>query len=239
MIIAEIIHRRRVPIALLLAALLLLSGCALEEPKGTETAPTVNTIPIEPTMPDTTEDRKLLFVDYASYSGGYMEDMTDEPVESVAAVLVKNVSNEYLDYARLTFEIEGKQATFEVTGLAAGSSAWVLEKNRLQVGTDAKYRFVDSASGYLGGVICQSEELTVTPGEGILTVRNETEVTMHDVYVYYKRVHEDGNYFGGITYRRSIGTLQPGEQVELVAGHCTPTGCRIVRIEWNKEELKQ
>lgn len=35
---------------------------------------------------------------------------------------------------------------------------------------------------------------------------------MHDVYVYYKQVHTDGNYFGGITFHCSLGSIEPGQQ---------------------------
>ena len=77
----------------------------------------------------------------------------------VAAVLVENLSDEYLEYASLTFEIEGKQAVFEVTGLTAGDAAWVLGYNvdspnentliRLQTanGSDSQRWIIEYAGG--------------------------------------------------------------------------------------------
>lgn len=222
---------------LVLAVLLLLAGCRQEKPEeSTRDGVSAGSVPIELEPPDTTADGKLLFADYASFTGGYMEDGTGDMVENVAAVLVENLSDEYLEYASLTFEIEGKQAVFEVTGLTAGDAAWVLEKNRLQIDPDADFRFVTSSCGYLQDVTRSRWELMVTMSDGVLTARNNSEKAMHNVYVYYKRVHEDGNYFGGITYRCDIGSLESGEQKEAVAGHSSAQGCRIVKIEWNWEE---
>lgn len=41
-----------------------------------------------------------------------------------------------------------------------------------------------------------------------------------------------GNYFGGITYRKECGTLEPGQTVKVEAPHFTKDS-QIVRYSWN------
>lgn len=225
-------------IGVLLLALALLAGCASNGPDSGNRA-TAGTVPVETDPPATSMDGKLLFEDYACYSGGYVEDGSGDAVNQVAAVLVKNLSDEYLDVAQLTFRIDGKTAVFQLSGLPAGDSAWVLEINRLQIAPDGEFQLIDSACGYLPQAMQNNPLLPITLQRGRITVQNCYPERVDDVVVYYKQLHEDGNCFGGITYRCSVGSLEPMEQKAAVAGHCSPGKCRIVRIEWNKEEPEQ
>lgn len=164
----------------------------------------------------------------------FVEDGSDRPVENVAAILVTNLTAEYLTYASLQFEINGEAATFVVTGLPAGESAWVLEYIALQIDSGASFVALDSAMQFIPTE--SWDELEVTFLDGILSTKNLTDRTYTDGYVYYKRLHTDGNYLGGITYRSSLGDLAPGDTVEVTAGHAGEELCRVVRITQNTEE---
>ena len=170
--------------------------------------------------------------EFGSYSGQYVEDGRDELVENVAAVRVTNRSDQFLDFATVTIDINGQTATFVVTGLPAGRSAWVLEATKMTIGQTASFEYIDSVTSFRDGVIAQSDDLTVTADGNMLTATNNTGKTMENVFVYYRTVHTDGYFLGGITYRVDIGTLEPGASAEVMAGHYADATSEIVRIGW-------
>lgn len=171
----------------------------------------------------------------ARFSGQYVEDGKDELVEDVAAILVTNHTDQFLDLATLTYDIDGKAATFVVTGLPAGKSAWVMEKSRLVIEGTEKFSYKGMTTSFREDVAAHSNQISITSDGNMLTAKNTTEKTIEGVFVYYKKIHTDGNYFGGITYVVDFGTLEPGKSIENLAGHYEKENTEIVRIGWKKE----
>lgn len=196
------------------------------------------TIP-ETTAPIVTEpvdaSGRLKFTTYGRFTGKFVEDGRDEFVRNVAILLVSNVSDEYLQFAVLTFDISGKPAAFTVTGLNPGESAWVLEQNRLAIGTDAVFTHMDDLVSFAPDNRDKTKDVQVHLGDGQLSVTNNTGKDLSGVYIYYKQRHTDGNFLGGITYRVPMGDLSDGNSASAIAAHCDPATCEVVRIEWEKE----
>ena len=149
-------------------------------------------------------------------------------------MLVTNNSDQFLDLATLQYTINGKAATFVVTGLPAGKSAWVLEENRMTISDNANFKYQDCVTSFKDGVIASSDKVTIKADGNMLTATNNTKKTLKNVFVYYKSVHTDGNFFGGITYMVDFGTLKSGESVESLAGHYVKGETKIVRIGWQE-----
>lgn len=196
-------------------------------PKATQPTPT-ETSPIEEEISsgDITCDA------FGKFSGQYVEDGRDEPVENVAAVLVTNQSDQFLDLATITIEISGETATFVVTGLPAGRSAWVLEANRMTIGDSASFEYLGCVTSFRDGVSATSDQVKIYADGNMLTAKNVSSETLENVFVYYRTLHTDGNFLGGITYRVDFGTLEPDSSVETMAGHFEYGKSEIVRIGW-------
>lgn len=172
----------------------------------------------------------------------YLEDGSDVYVSNVAALYVTNISEYYLEYATVKCEFNGQEATFVVTGLKPGASAWVLEKDRMVVpGTSSN----DITANHISDdhiMRYDSQDLTagvdVDFQSGYLTATNNTPWDLRSVYIYYKQQflieneYQNGIYLGGITYRVYLGDISKGESVQSIAAHCTPQGCEVVRIDW-------
>lgn len=171
---------------------------------------------------------------FSSFSGQFVEDGTDELVENVAAILVTNTSGQFLDLATLEYTINGKAATFVATGLPAGKSAWVMEKNRMTISGNASFQYQDCTTSLRDGVVASTDKITITSDGNMLIATNNTKKTLKNVFVYYKSVHTDGNFFGGITYMVNFGTLEPGGSAESIAGHYVKDETKIVRIGWQE-----
>lgn len=178
---------------------------------------------------------KLTCDSFGRYSGQYVEDGRDELVESVATILVTNKSDEYLEYATLTFDVNGNAANFIVTGLPAGSSAWVMDANKLVIESGAAFTYQDCLSEFRDDVNSKSNEVGLASDGNMLTATNKTDKTLEDVVVYYRVMHTDGNYLGGVTYTAKFDTLEPGESTEVIAGHYSAENSEVVRVSWNNQ----
>lgn len=86
----------------------------------------------------------------------------------------------------------------------------------------------ETTSFSAGGNI--SEGMTITMGDGVMSAENTSGVDYSNVYVYYRQMHTDGNYLGGITYRVTFGDLPPNTPMTTTAGHCSPNNCQIVKV---------
>lgn len=178
------------------------------------------------------EKVKITCDDIAIYDGEFVESGKDEPVEDVAAILVTNKSDRYLEYAKLSYEVDGHEAIFIVTGLHPGKSAWVLENSGLKATADSKFIYKDALTAYKDNIVQAPKELKIQYGDKMLKITNLTDEPIENVVIHYKTVHKDGKYFGGITYKVSFGTVEPGQSVEKIAGHYDPDWTQIVRVGW-------
>jgi hypothetical protein len=197
--------------------------------------PTVSTT-TRPAMPPTTQPEdvggKLTYTKYGRFTGLYPEDGKDQYVEGVAALYVTNVSDEYLEYANISFKLDETDATFVVTGLLPGASVWVLEKNRLTIAADATVTHMTDETAFREDNRDESDNVYVQLNAGYMNVTNNTGKDLKSVYVYYKQTFSDGSFLGGITYRVLVGDMTDGQTVQSTAGHCSPGKCQVVRIDW-------
>lgn len=211
------------------------------DPVTTEPAPT-NPAPTQPPHRDDpppqteppVEDIPLEVKRVARFSGQFVEDGSDALVEHVAAILVTNPSDRFLDLATVTYDIEGKTATFVVTGLPAGRSAWVMEQGAMSIAKDVQTNYLGCVTTYRDGVSATADEITIRSEGNMLTAVNNTDRTLDNVFIYYKTLHSDGNFFGGITYLVDFGTLAPGGSAQSIAGHFQEGKTEIVRIGWQE-----
>lgn len=168
----------------------------------------------------------------AVFSGQFVEDGRDELVENVAAIQITNSSNKYLELATLLYEINGQTATFVVTGIPAGKTAWVMEKSRMVVTSSAEFQYLASTTSFRNDIVSSSQMIDIAADGNMMTATNKSESDMENIVVYYKVKHDDGNYFGGITYVVDFGQVKAGESAETLAGHYKKGQAEIVRIDW-------
>lgn len=203
-----------------MAGLLFLSGCAGSGPGATE--------------PQVQSFGGLVCLEYSRYSGPFPEDGSGRQVENVAAMLVHNSSDKFLDYAMIEAWVGSHQGTFRVTGLPPGGTAWVLEQDGLTL--TPQERFIATACEdyfFRDDAVYTSDKLSVETDGNSLTVTNKSDGGLRNVCIYYKTVHEDGNYFGGISYLLEFGDLSPGQTVTRQASRYGP-GSRIVRLSFQE-----
>ena len=201
--------QKRMRIALMLAATLLLSGCGA-------TQPTVS--PTEPTN-DPGITGNLICVEISRFSGGFVEDGTEAKVQDVAAILVENKTGKFLELATVTYKVGDRTATFRVTGLPSGKQAWVLESNRMTLSDGDELVLKDCQESYNPNAMLTTEDITVSRQGNSLTLTNVSGRKLSNVAVYYKNTLKDGTYMGGITYMVAFGDLESGASVTQIKDH--------------------
>lgn len=77
------------------------------------------------------------------------------------------------------------------------------------------------------------EDLELAFNGTMLKATNTSKQPLKSVTVYYKTLHEDGNFLCGITYMTTFGDLEPGQSAEKIAGHFQPDKTQIVRISYS------
>ena len=208
---------------IILVAVLVLTGCAREQTLAPQR---------DATTVVTGEDA-LICLEYSRFSGAFPEDGTGRQVASVAAILVKNDSAKFLDYARIECAIgENRTGVFKVTGLPAGQCAWVLEQSAMTIVEGEHFQAKPCTDyAFRSDVVTQTDKFDLQVDGNNVTVTNRSKETLENVCIYYKVLHEDGNYFGGITYMLNFGTLSPGQATRKQSGYFG-NSTRIVRYSF-------
>ncbi len=175
----------------------------------------------------------LLIEDVSSYTGVYMEDGSDDPVSDVLMIAVKNTGTADIQYAEIEMPVGTQTAFFTLSTLPIGQTVVVLESNRMCYDAEAAYSTARALNVALFSQPLNlfEDRLALQSLDGALNVTNiSDEDIVDDVVIYYKNTDAD-ILCGGITYRVFItGGIQSGETKQVMAGHYTTTGSRVMFI---------
>lgn len=182
-------------------------------------------------------DPNLTVEAIGSYSGNFLEDGSDEPTANVAAMLITNNSDQMLQIAEITFQVNDTEtASFKVTDLPAGTSTLVLEANKREYSEEDSYTYGETATGYMEQPSLEEDKFDLVTEDGKITLKNKTDESYAKVYVYYKYVQLGGAYLGGITYRTPFENVPAGGEVEAVAAHFNPESSKIMAVQIQQEQ---
>lgn len=197
----------------------------------------------EPTVPDETEaeeeyllsiDANIKILEIGSYTGAYMEDASDEPVENILRITVKNMGNEPLQYSKFRLVSENEdEALFEMTTLMPGETIMVLEANRKTYDESVEYTVVrsENLAYFQYEPVLQEDKLQIQPLDGGFNIKNISGEDITGKIVIYFKDYGDGQYLGGITYSGTIQNgLEAGEIRQIMSGNFTATGTKVVFI---------
>lgn len=172
-----------------------------------------------------------------SYSGNFLEDGSDEPTANVAAMLITNNSDQMLQIAEITFQVNDTEtASFKVTDLPAGTSTLVLEANKREYSEEDSYTYGETATGYMEQPSLEEDKFELVTEDGKITLKNKTDQSYDKVYVYYKYVQLGGAYLGGITYRTPFENVPANGEVESIAAHFNPESSKIMAVQIQQEQ---
>lgn len=170
-----------------------------------------------------------------AYTGIFMEDGSDEIVTDVLMLVLANSSEDTVEYAKITMEVNGENAEFTVTTLLPGERVVLLEKNRMTY--DSSFNYTDAK------LVCENLAVFQTPPSlledqlsfqllnGALNVTNISEEDITGKIAIHYKNKAAGLYYGGITYRIVLeGGIKAGEIRQMSANHLSETGSEIMFV---------
>ena len=173
----------------------------------------------------------LSIVETGKYSGKYFEDGTDEEVNDVMFIVLKNNSSKDLQYADIVALSGDTEFLFTASNIPSGASVMLLEKGKQQAKKELTSAEAESVSFFGQNMDIKKSLFKIQRLEGVINLINisGSDIT-DDVYLYYKN-GGDGLYFGGITYRaRVTGGIKANEVKQLGAKHFSSADSDIVDI---------
>lgn len=191
----------------------------------------------EPTTPDSSAapgtfdlDHGVELVKAGRYSGQYVEDGSDEIVQDILAITIKNGGDQDIQLGRVVLTAsDGRTFAFDFTTLPAGESLSILESERQAY--DPNLKIVSAA---LNNVALFSQPMSLcgdvfelTLGDGSIGVKNISGKAISGGRVFYKNVSGSA-LVGGITYMTTVPALAAGEEAVLPAGHFRLSGSRLM-----------
>lgn len=213
---------------LLLIAVLVLSGCSGNTlPVSPDDAATASdAAPAVPSadMADAAEGVELLPDVWVSplfpYTGKYVEDGSDDQVETIAAVMLTNRSDTDYQYLEFTVTTSDAVYAFSASSVHVGSTVTVLSKDRTAY-APGEIVSVDCpvAVAYRTAPSMREDLVAFEQAEGSFGVTNISGKDLSGtITVYYKSTDANG-WLGGITFRTVINGLGAGEKQWFPAGH--------------------
>lgn len=182
--------------------------------------------------------KNMEIVSIGEYSGKFIEDGSDVNKENVLAIIVKNTSQEVIDYGEITMKIIGKTDTikFKITNLKPGACTLAMESSgKIEFNSQDKYVYLDSKNNMVSNLSTMESQVAITTENKKITVENLSDKNLNTVYVYYKTISPGNCYLGGITYRAKFEKVEGGKSVSTNTIHFSNTNSEILKVESVKE----
>lgn len=171
------------------------------------------------------------------YTGAFMEDGSDDPVENVLALIVENTGEDLVEYAELSANFDGSDATFKITSLPAGGYVLVLEVSRQTVSEASSVQLpeVKHWAKVNDLVLDYSNDFQIYAADGVINLVNISGTDyQNDIFVYYK-TYQYNVYMGGVAYRvRFSGGLADGAIGQCLQSHFSGTYSVILYMAYDE-----
>lgn len=180
-------------------------------------------------------DRYMEIKNIGSYTGIYMEDGTDEIASGILMIVVKNTSEQDIQYAEIDLMLGSETAKFKVSTLPAGKSVVLLDQNRMKYSAEMDGREVTASSNHVAIaeqlLDLHEDKLKIQVLDGVINVTNISgEDISGEISVYYKN-RADDIYYGGITYVAKLRNgIKNGEIQQIMASHFNQPGSEIMFV---------
>ena len=178
--------------------------------------------------------KNMEIMSIGKYSGKFIEDGMDSNKDNILAIIVKNTSEEVIDYGEINMRIKGKsdKIKFELTNLKPGACALIMESSgSIEFNPDDKYIYFSSRNNMVSELSTMDSQIDINTEDKKITVKNLGEENLDTVYVYYKTISPGNCYLGGITYRAKFENVEVGKSVSVNTLHFNNASSEILKVE--------
>lgn len=180
-------------------------------------------------FPYALENGKLEVESVFQFSG-FNPDCAGAEGENIAALQLRNLSQEHLTKADITLTIkDGPSINFYVADLPAGASAMVFSTENQSMETSAEPEAFDCKADFEMQSPLMQDKLNISTENMVVTITNTSDEDISNLIVYCHSVLEDA-CFGGLTYIYKISNVPAGASASVNAVDCYLGGTMVVRI---------
>ncbi len=177
-------------------------------------------------------DTPVMISAMGSYTGKYVEDGSDEFVQNICAVIIKNTSDKPIQYATVTLTADDStQYTFVLSTLPAGCSALVLETEKKAYTSELQTCEALADVTECEQLSIQEDKVKITFDGERLYLENLTDTDFRAVYVRYKNYTAGNVYTGGITYNASFEAVEAKGHCEYDSAHFYTGGSQVLMVQ--------
>ena len=126
-------------------------------------------------LPYTVPYKNIEILSIGKYEGKFVEDGSDTKKDNVLAMVVKNTSDEVIDYCEMIFKIRGTSKTinFKITNLKPGASTLVMESTgEVEFNENNTYIYLDSVNNIVESMSLMESQVKITTEDGKITIEN-------------------------------------------------------------------
>ena len=195
-----------------------------EETQAAFVAQELNNISFPSIIPGTS----LLLRGLYPYDGAFWEDGSGLQVTGVTALLVENVGEYGIDYARVIVGRGNNLLQFSIEMIPPGAQTVALEQGRTPYSDDivvycygTQYLQLDGWD--MPGITCEGAD------SGTLVLTNITKEPIEDLCIYFKD-YLQGIYIGGAVNLCPVDEILPGETVLLSPDRYSTEGSKVLCV---------
>ncbi|MBE6824002.1 MAG: hypothetical protein E7513_01515 [Ruminococcaceae bacterium] len=184
-------------------------------------------------LPYAIENTSLEIVSIGKYTGVYTDSGSNENVEDILAIVVKNVSDKVVSYSNVSFAYGDDVAcSFSPTNLPPNQSALVFTNTeKIPYKNVKKFECVDAMEVPAEKLPLLEDKVGVDFKDGEFIITNLTNENLGDVYVRYKNFTDGNAYLGGITYSVVATDVEPYETYKVPADNYNAETSVIIAVE--------
>ncbi len=186
---------------------------------------------MEEGFPYDIEGTELTICAIKPYSGIFLENGSDEPIENVSTMLLQNQSDQYIEYAKITCLYGETEYVYEAKTLEPNSMMMVQESNGASY-IEGGFDSCTAMAANMDGLEMSAEDVRVeTNALGKIRITNISEKDIPCVRIFYKFYLDDIPMFiGGITYTAKLTELKKGEARIITPSHFSNGLSRIMMV---------
>lgn len=160
-------------------------------------------------------EEEQIQVDSLFQYSGINPDAENAECEDVAAIQMKNNSEQYLESAKVSIELtDGTAYSFVVQDIPAGKSVIAFESGNTSYDGKTGVAFIEAKTAYSSEEGVKEDEVKVTSDDNGVQISNISGDTIGTMKVKYHCVMDD-MYFGGISSETEVDGLAAGESTAV------------------------
>lgn len=177
-------------------------------------------------------EEEQIQVDSLFQYSGINPDAENAECEDVAAIQMKNNSEQYLESAEVSVELsDGTAYSFVVQDIPAGKSVIAFESGNTSYDGKTGVAFIEAKTAYSSEAGVKEDEIKVTSDDNGVQISNISGDAIGTMKVKYHCVMDD-MYFGGISSETEVDGLAAGESTAVDTSESILRDADVVSITY-------